>query len=205
MFFSKSTKAKTQLHLAPTSSKKTWVFLKMCFSSVNSRKFRFSASAFWFTSRNSFSSFSNVACIGKSKAVHMPSNCNNIMTQGWPHFFLCSLIYYDINFVFMYLWFIWHHVSSRDSRSSNVERSGHDIIYSTTLASGGTQNTTKKCSHDSQNCSQTSQWAPSEYKSKTRLLEPAHPKIADMLQTCLQTLNKGHLESQYTWHCGGVT
>lgn len=46
-----------------TSSKNTWVFLKMCFSSVSSRKFLFRASAFWFTSRSSFSSFSKVACI----------------------------------------------------------------------------------------------------------------------------------------------
>ena len=45
-----------------TSSKNTWVFRRMCLSSVSSKKLRFNASAFWLTSRNSFSSFSNVAC-----------------------------------------------------------------------------------------------------------------------------------------------
>lgn len=44
-----------------TSSKNTWVLRRMCFSSVNSKKFFFNASAFWLTSRSSFSNFSKVA------------------------------------------------------------------------------------------------------------------------------------------------
>lgn len=44
-----------------TSSKKTCVLRSICFSSVSSRKLRFNASAFWLTSRSSFSSFSKVA------------------------------------------------------------------------------------------------------------------------------------------------
>lgn len=47
--------------LTPTSSKKTCVFRRICLSSVSSRKLRFNASAFWFTSRSSFSNFSKVA------------------------------------------------------------------------------------------------------------------------------------------------
>ena len=80
----------------------------------------------------------------------------------------------------------------------------------------------KKCNQGSQCCSQTSQWRPSEYKSKTLVLVPTHPKITDMSNdlpvyseqripqvtvylilwrcciTCLYTLNKGHHKSQYT-------
>lgn len=44
-----------------TSSKKIWVFLKTCFSSVSSRKFFFKFSAYWLTSLVSCSSFSKVA------------------------------------------------------------------------------------------------------------------------------------------------
>lgn len=44
-----------------TSSKNCCVFLRMCFSSVNSAKFFFSISSFWLTSLSSFSSFSNIA------------------------------------------------------------------------------------------------------------------------------------------------
>ena len=38
----------------------------------------------------------------------------------------------------------------------------------------------KKYSHGSQSCSQTLHWAPSEHKSKTPVLAPAHPKITDV-------------------------
>lgn len=83
--------------------------------------------------------------------------------------------------VFMYLWFILYHISSRNSTASNKERSGHDIIYSITLASAKSQKNhkEKKCCQSGQSCSQTSQCGPSEYKSKTLVLEPAHPKITD--------------------------
>lgn len=49
------------MRLKHTSSKNVCVFLRMCFSSVNSEKFFLRVSSFLFTSRSSFSSFSKVA------------------------------------------------------------------------------------------------------------------------------------------------
>lgn len=63
-------------HFTLTSSKNTWVFLRMCFNSVSSKKLRLRASAFWFTSLNSFSSFSKVACRRNKKwmIIHFDRN-----------------------------------------------------------------------------------------------------------------------------------
>ena len=51
-----------------TSSKNCWVRRRMCFSSVNSRKFFFRASWLVLISFSSFSSFSNVAYQTKGNA-----------------------------------------------------------------------------------------------------------------------------------------
>lgn len=71
-----------------TSSKKTWVFRKICLSSVSSRKLRLSASAFWFTSLSSFSSFSKVASRSIISRGCGASGFSPVSNIGMPSFLI---------------------------------------------------------------------------------------------------------------------